>query len=76
MRGSRSNLGGHYAGTGMNHWEESEENYKNHKVHVRLENDYESMKSEEFDKLCEELSGEVKTYKKGEVNKVGQAFTD
>lgn len=59
----RSNLGTHFAGTGMRGaFVEKEESYKDNNVNVRLANDPAMMESEEFDRLCEKLSGEVKTY--------------
>lgn len=63
----RSNLGGHYAGTGMEIELDEEELYQNHSVLVRLEHDYVGLEDEEFDDLCRKLSGEVKTYNLKEV---------
>lgn len=59
----RSSFGGHIAGTGMivnNH--DATEMLLNNRIDVKLTNDPSSMKSDEFDKLCADLSGEVTTY--------------
>lgn len=41
---------------------EYDDHYFDNEVHVRLTNDPEGMKPDEFDDLCKDLSGEVTTY--------------
>lgn len=65
----RSNLGGHYAGLGMETTIDDEEVYRNHSVLVRLEHDYVGLDDDEFEELCRNLSSEVITYKVKEVQK-------